>query len=84
MDAFASIISNNLNIVMKALTTITIMMAIPQLFASLYGMNVIAIPVPNFWFVVFISIAVTVVAGFVLYKKKMFYKKTRKSLMKFL
>ncbi|MFH0812172.1 MAG: CorA family divalent cation transporter [Pseudomonadota bacterium] len=40
MDAFASIISNNLNIVMKALTLITIIITIPILLASLYGMNV--------------------------------------------
>jgi len=40
MDAFASIISNNLNIVMKILTLITIILTIPVLFSSLYGMNV--------------------------------------------
>jgi magnesium transporter len=40
MDAFASIVSNNLNIVMKILTLITIILTIPVLFASLYGMNV--------------------------------------------
>ncbi len=40
MDAFASIISNNLNVVMKFLTSITIMLALPTLIASIYGMNV--------------------------------------------
>jgi magnesium transporter len=40
MDAFASLISNNLNIVMKLLTSITILMAVPTLIASIYGMNV--------------------------------------------
>lgn len=40
MDAFASVISNNLNIVMKSLATITIVMAIPTMVASFYGMNV--------------------------------------------
>jgi magnesium transporter len=40
MDAFASIISNNLNVVMKFLTSITIILAIPVLVASVYGMNV--------------------------------------------
>jgi magnesium transporter len=40
MDAFASIISNNLNIVMKILTLITIILSIPVVFSSLYGMNV--------------------------------------------
>jgi magnesium transporter len=40
MDAFASIISNNLNVVMKLLTSITIVLMLPTLIASLYGMNV--------------------------------------------
>ncbi len=40
MDAFASIISNNLNAVMKVLTSITIVLTIPVLISSLYGMNV--------------------------------------------
>ncbi|MGE5479851.1 MAG: magnesium transporter CorA family protein [Chloroflexota bacterium] len=40
MDAFASVISNNLNIVMKRLTSITIVLMLPTLVASLFGMNV--------------------------------------------
>jgi len=40
MDTFASIISNNLNVVMKVLTSITIIMAIPTMIASFFGMNV--------------------------------------------
>ena len=40
MDAFASIISNNLNIVMKFLTSVTIILAIPTMVASFWGMNV--------------------------------------------
>ncbi|MEZ4951203.1 MAG: magnesium transporter CorA family protein [Saprospiraceae bacterium] len=43
MDAYGSIISNNLNIVMKRLTLITIVLMVPTLFASFYGMN---IPLP--------------------------------------
>ena len=43
MDAFASVISNNLNDVMKQLTLISIILMIPTLIASLFGMNV-----PNF------------------------------------
>jgi magnesium transporter len=39
MDAFASVISNNLNVVMKQLTTITIVLMIPTLISSMYGMN---------------------------------------------
>jgi magnesium transporter len=37
MDAFASIISNNLNVVMKVLTSVTIILMIPNLIASMYG-----------------------------------------------
>ena len=43
MDAFASVISNNLNVVMKQLTIISIVLMIPTLVASIFGMNV-----PNF------------------------------------
>lgn len=43
MDAFASVISNNLNVVMKQLTMISIILMIPTLISSLFGMNV-----PNF------------------------------------
>ena len=44
MDAYASVISNNLNIVMKRMTSISIILMLPTLIASLYGMNV-----PNFF-----------------------------------
>ncbi|MBP1702096.1 MAG: magnesium transporter protein [Chloroflexi bacterium] len=40
MDAFASIISNNLNVVMKLLTSITIVISIPTMITSFFGMNV--------------------------------------------
>lgn len=43
MDAYGSIISNNLNNVMKRLTIITIVLMVPTLFASFYGMN---LPLP--------------------------------------
>ena len=39
MDAFASVISNNLNDVMKILSVITIVMSIPTIIFSAYGMN---------------------------------------------
>ncbi len=40
MDAYASVISNNLNIVMKFLTSVTIILMLPTLVASIYGMNI--------------------------------------------
>jgi magnesium transporter len=72
MDAYASVISNNLNIIMKRLTSISIILMIPTLVASFYGMNV-----PNslqdnhngFWIVALASFMVSVV-GVVLFKKK--------------
>ena len=63
MDAYASIISNNLNGVMKMLTSITIILAMPTLIASLWGMNV---PVPfqdNPWGFAILSVASIVVTG---------------------
>lgn len=72
MDAFASIISNNLNVIMKQLTAVTIILMIPTLVASLYGMNV-----PNgleeshlaFGYVITIS-AVLVLIGIYTFKRK--------------
>ena len=63
MDAYASIISNNLNGVMKFLTSITIILAIPTMVASYWGMNV---PVPmqnNIWSFMIIIIFSIVIAG---------------------
>lgn len=75
MDAFASIISNNLNIVMKILTSLTVVLSIPTLFASLWGMNV-RVPFQDtpggFAIVLGISITVSIVAFIVLWRKKMF------------
>jgi len=44
MDAFASIISNNQNLVMKNLTSVTIVLSIPTLISGLFGMNVGGVP----------------------------------------
>ncbi|WP_028972782.1 magnesium transporter CorA family protein [Spirochaeta cellobiosiphila] len=44
MDILASVISNNLNVVMKRLTQISIVLMIPTFIASLYGMNVSHLP----------------------------------------
>lgn len=72
MDAYASIISNNLNGVMKFLTSITIILAIPTLISSLWGMNV---PVPfqnhpyGFLILSGICILVTVIAILILKRR---------------
>lgn len=74
MDAYASIISNNLNGVMKYLTSITIILAIPTMIASYWGMNV-AVPMQNnplgFVIIVLFSILIGVVVSIWLKKKGM-------------
>ena len=72
MDAFASIISNNLNIVMKILTSITILMAIPTMVSSFYGMTVEGLPFPVFWMPILLSVVLTILVAIALVKKGMF------------
>ena len=59
MDAYASIISNNMNGVMKTLTSITIILAVPTMISSFWGMNV-NLPLQNnpLGFIVMISISI--------------------------
>lgn len=72
VEAFASVISNNMNIVMWRLTVATIIMAIPTMIFSFYGMNTSGLPLPYTWFPTVLSIAVTAVVAFVMLKKKKF------------
>lgn len=64
MDAFGSIISNNLNSVMKRLTSITIILMVPTLIASFYGMNFSNLPLENsnsgFYVIMFLSILISI------------------------
>lgn len=75
LDAFASIISNNLNNVLKRLTSITIILSLPALVASVYGMNV-EIPYANtphaFYIPVVLSLVVSVIIAWYFMKKKWF------------
>ena len=77
-DAFASVISNNLNIVMKFLATVTIVMSIPTMIFSAYGMNVSAAGMPlsktpwGFLLIIILSVVVSIIAGAFLSKKKFF------------
>ena len=74
MDAYASIISNNLNGVMKFLTSITIVLAIPTMVSSFWGMNV-ELPFQNntngFQIMIAISILLTLSVTIWLKKKDM-------------
>lgn len=72
MDAFASIISNNLNIVMKVLTSLTILMTIPTIISGIYGMNVEGLPFASFGVVMIMMVFVTGLVALVLYKRNMF------------
>ena len=75
MDAYASIISNNLNGVMKTLTSITIVLAVPTMISSFWGMNV-KLPFENnpFGFAIMILFAVvtTLLVTWWLKKRDMF------------
>jgi magnesium transporter len=75
MDAFASIISNNLNGVMKALAALTIILNLPTIVASFYGMNV-ALPGEGhplaFLTVIGIAVGLTAVATYIFYKRDWF------------
>jgi len=75
MNAFASIISNNLNFVMKFLTTMTILLAVPTMLASFWGMNVTlpwsATPW-GFLYVIIFSALITGFTAYILWKKGMF------------
>jgi magnesium transporter len=75
MDAFASIISNNLNNVMKRLTSITIILSLPILVTGIYGMNV-EIPYQHsahaFYIPVILSLTISVIIGWYFLKKKWF------------
>jgi magnesium transporter len=75
MDAFASIISNNLNSVMKGLAAITIIINVPAVVAAFYGMNV-KLPGEGhplaFLSVFGISLTLTAIATFIFYKRDWF------------
>lgn len=73
MDAFASVISNNLNVIMKVLTSITILLTIPNIVFSFYGMNVMGLPMDHFWwFPLTLSVGLIVVIAIILKKKDLF------------
>jgi magnesium transporter len=75
LDAFASIIANNQNEVLKRLSVITIVLTFPVLVASIYGMNV---PISYakspyaFYIPVFLSLLISLVIGWFFLRKKIF------------
>jgi len=75
-QAFATIISNNLNIVMKFLASVTIIIAVPTMIASFYGMNVLDLPLSDkplaFETIFGFSVIISVAMGLLMWKKKIF------------
>ena len=79
MDSFASIISNNLGIVVQRLTAVTIVLMVPSLLASFYGMNV-RLPLQEgnehnflpFTVIIALSLAFSGVLGWFFMKKRWF------------
>ena len=75
LDAFASIINNNMNNVLKRLTSITIILSLPALVTGIYGMNV---PIPYstsqhaFYIPLILSVAISIVISWYFMKKKWF------------
>ena len=75
LDAFASIIANNQNEVLKRLAVITVVLTFPVLIASIFGMNV-----PSgfeessyaFYIVVFLSLLIALIIGWFFFRKKIF------------
>lgn len=78
MDAFASVISNNLNIVMKVLAIVTIVMSIPTMIFSAFGMNLVSAGMPlsaspfGFAAVVGLSLVFSLIVALIFIKMKMF------------
>lgn len=74
-DTFATIISNNLNVIMKFLAGITIVLSIPTMVASFMGMNVplgkMATNPMSFILLVIISILLSLLVAYILKKKNM-------------
>lgn len=78
MDAFASVISNNLNIVMKFLAIMTIVMSIPTMIFSAYGMNIATGSMPfanspyGFIIIITLSLVISSIVTVILSKMKFF------------
>lgn len=70
MDAFSSIISNNLNVVMKILASITLILSMPTIISGIYGMNNQGIPFMDSAWVPFAAMAVSMFVTWAFLKKK--------------
>ncbi len=80
MDAYSSVINNNMNVVMKVLTFLTVVISFPTLVFSMFGMNLDGIPGNTGWVskapwafgvVAGVTLLVSVIAGIFVWRKKM-------------
>lgn len=75
MDAFSSVIANNLNHMMKFLASITILVSVPTMVSSFWSMSLV-VPwqgtAAGFWIVVVLSLVASGLVGYVLWKRRMF------------
>lgn len=74
MDAFSSVISNNLNIIMKVLASITLILSIPTIISGFYGMNINEHKLPFdtvWWFPFVLSFLLMIILWIILKKKDM-------------
>lgn len=73
MDSFSSIISNNLNVIMKVLTSITVLLTIPNIVFGFYGMNVRGLPFAQYaWPPILVALIIMGVVAVILKKKDLF------------
>lgn len=75
MDAYASIINNNMNLVIKRLTSITIILTVPGTVAAFFGMNVVfpgENKIEGFYASLIISVVIAFAASYYFTKKKWF------------
>ena len=76
MEAYASIVSNNLNKFIQRLTIITIILMVPTLVASFYGMNLDYLPMSKNKYAFYLLIFVSILIGFILI---WFFRRERKT-----
>lgn len=72
METYSSVVSNNMNDIMKALTVITLIMTIPNMIFGFYGMNVSMLPGAISFIPLIISVIACIIAWQILKKHKLY------------
>ncbi len=71
MDVFASMISNNLNVIMKIQASLTLLVSVPTVVSGLYGMNIIGgLPFDRIWWFPVVMSAVLMIIMYIILKRK--------------